>query len=59
MPFGGPYLPQTTIDFIEQWISDGAPQATAAASSDPRVAHEQPQRAALMVTATMPADGAA
>lgn len=58
MPFGGPYLPQTTIAFIEQWISNGAPQATAAASSDPSVAHEQPQRAALMVTATMPADGA-
>jgi len=24
MPFGGPYLPQSTIDFIRQWITDGA-----------------------------------
>jgi len=24
MPFGGPYLPQSTIDVIRQWISDGA-----------------------------------
>jgi hypothetical protein len=57
MPFGGPYLPQTTIAFIQQWISNGAPQATAAASSAPSVTHEQPPLAALMVTATMPADG--
>jgi cytochrome c5 len=24
MPRGGPYLPQATIDYIRQWISDGA-----------------------------------
>ena len=24
MPFGGPFLPQTTIDGIRQWITDGA-----------------------------------
>lgn len=27
MPFGGPYLPQSTIDLIRQWITDGAPQS--------------------------------
>ena len=26
MPAGGPYLPQSTIDVIRQWIQDGAPQ---------------------------------
>lgn len=25
MPQGGPYLPQSTIDVIRQWILDGAP----------------------------------
>jgi hypothetical protein len=25
MPQGGPYLPQSTIDVIRQWIADGAP----------------------------------
>ncbi len=24
MPFGGPYLPQSTIDVIRQWIANGA-----------------------------------
>jgi hypothetical protein len=28
MPLGGPYLPQSTIDVIKQWITNGAPQAT-------------------------------
>ncbi len=32
MPFGGPYLPQSTIDVIRQWITAGAPKAVAAAS---------------------------
>ncbi len=35
MPFGGPPLPQSTIDVIRQWISDGAasgPMAGAAAA---------------------------
>lgn len=27
MPFGGPYLPQSTIDVIRQWITNGAPQS--------------------------------
>jgi hypothetical protein len=36
MPFGGPYLPSTTIAFVRQWITDGAqPSATAAASNAP------------------------
>jgi hypothetical protein len=26
MPQGGPYLPQSTIDVVRQWIADGAPQ---------------------------------
>jgi hypothetical protein len=26
MPQGGPYLPQSTIDVIRQWIANGAPQ---------------------------------
>jgi hypothetical protein len=30
MPFGGPYLPQSTIDVIRQWITDGAPQSSTA-----------------------------
>ncbi len=30
MPFGGPYLPQSTIDVIRQWITAGAPRGTAA-----------------------------
>ena len=29
MPFGGPYLPQSTIDVIRQWITDGAQQSAA------------------------------
>jgi hypothetical protein len=27
MPLGGPYLPQSTIDAIRQWITDGAPNS--------------------------------
>ncbi|HEV2700305.1 MAG TPA: Ig-like domain-containing protein [Steroidobacteraceae bacterium] len=46
MPFGGPYLSQSTIGMIQQWITNGAPPATATAS------------AALQVTATMPVDRA-
>ena len=32
MPFGGPPLPQATIDVIRQWISDGAANAAASAA---------------------------
>lgn len=28
MPFGGPYLPQSTIDVIRQWITNGAPPSS-------------------------------
>jgi hypothetical protein len=31
MPLGGPYLPSTTIAFVAQWITNGAPPAAAAA----------------------------
>jgi hypothetical protein len=58
MPFGGPYLPQATIAFIQQWISNGAPQATAAAGTATSIAREQSQPTPLEVTATMPADRA-
>ena len=38
MPLGGPPLAQDTIDFVRQWISDGAPPATPdAAAFAPRV----------------------
>jgi hypothetical protein len=49
MPDGGPYLPQSTIDVIRQWITNGAQQGapTAAAAS-----------AAFALTATAPADQA-
>jgi methionine-rich copper-binding protein CopC len=32
MPLGGPYLPQSTIDVIAQWITAGAPKPAAAMS---------------------------
>ena len=48
MPFGGPYLPQSTIDVIRQWITNGAQQGASAAAS----------AVAFALTATSPADGA-
>jgi hypothetical protein len=47
MPYGGPYLSQSTIDVIRQWITDGAQQAAAAAAGQ-----------AFAVAATSPPDGA-
>jgi hypothetical protein len=47
MPFGGPYLPQSTIDVIQQWISEGALAPAAAGAGT---------MAALAVTATTPVD---
>jgi methionine-rich copper-binding protein CopC len=44
MPFGGPYLPQATINIIQQWITNGAPAA--GSQTD----------APLVVTATTPVD---
>jgi hypothetical protein len=35
MPFGGPYLSADTIAFIQQWITNGAPPAGAAAVASP------------------------
>lgn len=32
MPFGGPYLPQSTIDVIRQWVTNGAQKAATAQS---------------------------
>lgn len=58
MPFGGPYLPQSTIDVIKQWITNGA-AAPAAAGAAASVSHESAALASLGVTATMPADGSA
>ena len=48
MPFGGPPLPRATIDFIRQWISDGALRGGADA---------QPE-AQFAVTTISPADHA-
>jgi hypothetical protein len=33
MPFGGPYLPQSTIDVIRTWVSNGALPASMAAAA--------------------------
>ena len=48
MPFGGPYLPQSTIDVIRQWISDGAMNDGQAGAAAP-----------FAVTATSPPDSRA
>jgi hypothetical protein len=37
MPLGGPYLDQSTIDVIRQWITAGAPKAAAAMSIETAV----------------------
>jgi hypothetical protein len=47
MPFGGPYLAQSTIDVIQQWITNGAPPASSQSE------------ATLAVTATTPVDHSA
>jgi methionine-rich copper-binding protein CopC len=57
MPFGGPYLPQATIDVIKQWISDGAAAAAASATTAMTVSRELARATAFAVTVTMPADG--
>jgi len=48
MPFGGPPLPQSTIDVIRQWISDGAASGPVAGAAAARFA----------VVATFPEDQA-
>jgi hypothetical protein len=49
MPFGGPYLPQSTIDMIRQWITNGAQKTEPIATS---LDHR-----AFAVTTTAPMDG--
>jgi hypothetical protein len=48
MPFGGPYLPQSTIDVIRQWITNGAPKPAAAQSLEAAV--KSVQRFAVATT---------
>ena len=50
MPLGGPYLPQSTINVIRQWISDGAQAPQGVAHIEARPAFE--------VVATSPSDAA-
>jgi hypothetical protein len=52
MPFGGPYLPQSTIDVIRQWVSNGAPPSTMAASAAATEHH-----ASFAVEVTAPDEG--
>lgn len=37
MPLGGPPVPQATIDFVRQWIADGAPPESQAPGAGPPV----------------------
>ena len=53
MPFGGPYLPQSTIDVIRQWITNGAQQSAAGQSIEAAV--KSVQRFAIATTS--PDDG--
>ena len=55
MPLGGPYLPQSTIDVIRQWVTAGAPKAAAAAMTV-EAAAKTIQR--FTVAATSPDNGA-
>ena len=48
MPFGGPYLPEATINIIRQWISDGAQPAAATGAAS----------ATFGVSTMSPTDGA-
>jgi hypothetical protein len=53
MPFGGPYLPQSTITVIRTWITNGAQPATVAAAKA-----AGPRTADFAVDITSPEDGA-
>ncbi|HEV7446513.1 MAG TPA: Ig-like domain-containing protein [Steroidobacteraceae bacterium] len=53
MPLGGPYLPQSTIDVIAQWITAGAPKPAAAMSLGASVKAVQH----FNVATTSPANG--
>ena len=52
MPFGGPYLPQSTIDVIRTWVSNGALPAAMAASAAVTQHH-----ASFAVEVTAPDEG--
>jgi hypothetical protein len=54
MPLGGPYLPQSTIDVIRQWITNGAQQSATAQNVEAAV--KSVQRFAIATTS--PDDGA-
>ena len=54
MPLGGAPIPQATIDFVRQWILDGALPEPPAAGTPPEVISLQP--APGSVSATFPAD---
>jgi uncharacterized membrane protein len=53
MPLGGPYLPQSTIDAIRQWITNGAPN-----SASMRVSASRESVRAFSIVGTAPLDGA-
>ncbi len=54
MPLGGPPIPQATIEFVRQWVSDGALDTNnASAATAPRVLSVQP--GPDLVLTTMPA----
>jgi len=54
MPLGGAPIPQATIDFVRQWILDGAPPEPPAAGTPPSITSLQP--APGSVSANFPAD---
>lgn len=53
MPFGGPPLPQATIDVVRQWITNGAPAAAGSAAAAASI-----HTASFTVTAISPRDHA-
>jgi hypothetical protein len=58
MPYGGPYLPQSTIDVIKQWITAGALQSSTGAATTPAAANASVKDAPRFgVTVTSPDDG--
>ena len=48
MPLGGPPLPQATIDFIRQWITDGAQPQMVPSANAPVVVSVSPDFASLL-----------
>ena len=48
MPLGGPPLPQATIDFVRQWITDGAQPAIMSSADAPVVVSVSPDFASLL-----------